>query len=148
MGQMRLFDTLVPYKYVVDTSSILSQKDDEIHRRKIYKKQWDNIDDLIRTQRIITCSEIIDEIKDKEILTWFSELHGIVVEIDEEIQENVIRVVTTIPRLIDFKQCGSSGDAFLIATAMKYNLSVITEESKNSDKKNTFCLSETKYTMH
>ena len=36
---------------------------------------------------------------------------------------------------IDFKQVKSSGDAFLIATAMKYGLTVITEESKKGEKK-------------
>lgn len=37
--------------------------------------------------------------------------------------------------LIDFSQCKSSGDAFLIATAMEYGLTVITEEKKNASKK-------------
>jgi hypothetical protein len=37
--------------------------------------------------------------------------------------------------LIDFKNAKSSGDAFLIATAMKYSLAVITEENKHSPKK-------------
>ena len=44
-------------------------------------------------------------------------------------------VVTTNPKLIDFKEVKSSGDAFLIATATKYGLTVITEENKQSNKK-------------
>lgn len=138
MGQLMLFDTSLPYKYIIDTSSILSQKDDEPHRRRVYKKQWENIDELIRAQIIITCSEIIDEIRDEEITTRLIGLQCVVLKIDDEIQENVIKVVTTIPKLIDFKQDRSSGDAFLIATAMKYNLTVVTEESKTSDKKIPF----------
>ncbi len=55
--------------------------------------------------------------------------------IDDEIQANVTKVVTTNPKLIDFKEVKSSGDAFLIATAMKYGLTVITEENKQSNKK-------------
>lgn len=45
---------------------------------------------------------------------------------------------TTIPQLVDFKQVKSSGDAFLIATAMKYDLTVITEENKTGQKKIPF----------
>ena len=56
-------------------------------------------------------------------------------QIDELIQKNVTTVVTSNPQLIDFKQLKSSGDAFLIATAMKYSLTVITEENKDSSKK-------------
>ena len=58
-----------------------------------------------------------------------------ILQIDELIQKNVTTVVTSNPQLIDFKQLKSSGDAFLIATAMKYSLTVITEENKDSSKK-------------
>lgn len=62
-------------------------------------------------------------------------MHGIILPIDDEVQENVKKVVTSNPQLIDFKQIKSSGDAFLIATAMKYGLTIITEESKKGKKK-------------
>ena len=42
------------------------------------------------------------------------------------------------PQLVDFKQMKSSGDAFLIATAIKYGLTVITEENKKGEKKIPF----------
>ena len=47
---------------------------------------------------------------------------------------NVRRIVTDNPKMIEFtgKSGTSSGDAFLVATAMKYGLAVITEE--NPDK--------------
>ena len=34
-------------KYIIDTSSILSQKDDEPHRRSINKTLWRHMDYLI-----------------------------------------------------------------------------------------------------
>lgn len=43
--------------------------------------------------------------------------------------------ISLMDRSIDFKQIKSSGDAFLIATAMKYGLTVITEENKKGEKK-------------
>ena len=108
--------------YIIDTSSILSQKDDEPHRRTINKTLWHHIDDLIEQKRIVTCSEIIEEVNDDTLRKWYAELHGVVLPIDDAVQENVKKVVTSNPQLIDFKQIKSSGDAFLIATAMKYGL--------------------------
>ena len=61
-----------------------------------------------------------------------------VLPLDAEVQDLVRRVVKTNPELVDFKTNKSSGDAFLIATAMKYGLTVITNEKKNSNKKNPF----------
>lgn len=120
--------------YIIDTSSILSQKDDEPHRRTINKTLWHHIDDLIEQKRIVTCSEIIEEVNDEVLKKWYTGLHGVVLPIDDEVQENVKKVVTSNPQLIDFKQVKSSGDAFLIATAMKYGLTIITEESKKACK--------------
>ena len=125
-------------KYIIDTSSILSQKENEPHRRTINKTLWKHIDDLISNNNIVTCSEIIEEVNDDELKKWYAGLHGTVLPIDDEIQENVKKVVTTNPKLVDFKQIKSSGDAFLIATAIKYGLTVITEENKKGEKKIPF----------
>lgn len=131
--QLSFFES--PYKYIFDTSSFLSQKDNELHRRCLYKRLWENIDELIKQECIVTCTEVKDEIKDEDILAWLTSLNCTVLDIDDAIQRNVISVVTTKPELIDFKQVKSSGDAFIIATAMEYNLIVVTEENKDSPKK-------------
>ena len=60
-----------------------------------------------------------------------------VLEIDDDIQNNVRKIVTENPKMIEFtgKSGTSSGDAFLIATAMKYGLIIITEENKDKQMK-------------
>jgi predicted nucleic acid-binding protein len=133
MGQMMLFDT--SYKYVMDASSFISQKDGEPHNKRTFKTLWQNIERLISEGVIITCSEIANELNDPEVSSWLNALHCTVIPIDDEIQENVIQVVTTNPKLINIGENKSSGDPFLIATAMKYGITVITEERKNSPKK-------------
>ena len=47
------------------------------------------------------------------------------------------QIVTEHPKMIEFtgKSGTSSGDAFLIATAMKYDLAVITEENPDKETK-------------
>ena len=55
----------------------------------------------------------------------------------KDIQNNVRKIVTENPKMIEFtgKSGTSSGDAFLIATAMKYGLIIITEENKDKQMK-------------
>ena len=133
MEQLTLFSQ--SWKYIIDTSAILSQKPNEAHRRNVYKGQWDRIDEYIRNGIIVTCSEIAEEVHEKSLQEWLLTQQCVILNIDEEVQKNVRKIVTEHPKMIEFtggKGGSSSGDAFLIATAMKYNLAVITEE--NPDK--------------
>ena len=132
MEQMSLFE--MSYKYIIDTSSILSQKPNETNMRKVYKSLWDNIDTMIKGKTIVTCSEVFEEIKDESIKEWIKTQQCRILEIDNTIQYNVRKIVTENPNMIQFsgKTGSSSGDAFLIATAMAYHLTVITEENKDS----------------
>lgn len=132
-GQMTLIPP--PYRYIIDTCSILSQKSDEPHRRSVYRTLWDNIDALIKSKEIVICSEIKDEVEDDSLTSWL-QLYGCdVLEVDVVIQSHVTKIVNEHPDLLNFTNMKSSGDAFLIATAMTYGLAVITEENKNSPKK-------------
>lgn len=133
LGQMVLFPP--PYRYIIDTCSIISQKPDEPHRRNVYNNLWKNIDKLIRSKVIVVCSEIIDEVEDKELKLWLQRNGCEVLEVDIVVQNNVSIIVNEHPALLSFTNMKSSGDAFLIATAMKYRIAVITEENKNSPKK-------------
>lgn len=133
MEQLSLFP--LPYKYIIDSSSIFSQKPDEPNRRRVYKGLWQRIDGYIKDQVIVTCSEIESEIKDKELINWLHSQQCEILPITDEIQNNVRKIVNEHPALIDFSKCKSSGDAFLIATAMAYGLTIITEENQNSPKK-------------
>lgn len=133
MEQMTLFGNERPYKYIMDTSSILSQKPGETHTLLVYESQWKRIEEYMRSHSIVTCSEIFEEIKDKEVRKWIFAQQCTVLEIDDDIQNNVRKIVTENPKMIEFtgKSGTSSGDAFLIATAMKFGLIIITEENKD-----------------
>lgn len=128
----------VPYKYIIDTCSIISQKSREPHRRTVYSSLWKRIEELIEGQVIVTCSEIMSEVEDQDLRQWLIKHQCVVLDIDDEVQKLVTKIVNEHKDLIDFINVKSSADAFLIATAMKYNLRVITEESKDSPKKIPF----------
>jgi len=132
-GQMTL--ARPPYRYIIDTCSILAQKSDEPYRRSVYGTLWQNIDSLLKSKDIVICSEIKDEVEDDELKTWLQKNECEVLEVDAAIETNVSRIVNEHPKLLNFANMKSSGDAFLIATAMKFGIAVITEEDKHSPKK-------------
>lgn len=121
-------------EYIIDTCSILNQKSGERYKRSLYKTGWEYIDNCIMQGKVVTCSEIAEEIKDLELKQWLHDKKCNILDIDDEIQENVRMIVTESPKMIEFTKNGnntSSGDAFLIATALSHNLSIITEENKD-----------------
>ena len=134
MEQMTLFAP--PYKYLIDSSSIMAQKPTDAFPRLVHNSLWEAIEKSIREKTIVTCSEIEEEVNNDNIVgNWLGSQQCVVLPIDDEVQLNVRKIVTQHPKMISFSggQGSSSGDAFLIATAMKYNLPIITEEG---DKKN------------
>jgi hypothetical protein len=90
---------------------------------------------MVRSKEIVICSEIEREVEDDSLKSWLRQSGCEVLTADIDIQQNVKKIVNEHPGLIDFLNVKSSGDAFLIATAMKYKLAVITEENKTSPKK-------------
>lgn len=132
------------YGYI---SQILRMFDKELHKEYVFccylinllpAETTDMVDlEGMRSHSIVTCSEIFEEIKDKEIKEWIFSQQCTVLEIDDDIQNNVRKIVTENPKMIEFtgKSGTSSGDAFLIATAMKYGLIIITEENKDKQMK-------------
>ncbi len=125
----------LPYRYIMDSCSILSQKPDEPHRRGVYHTLWQKIEEYIEAKIIVICSEIKAEVEDKDINLWLQKCGCEIIVADEIVQNNVAIIVNQHPQLLDFTNAKSSGDAFLIATAMKYQIAVITEENKLSHKK-------------
>lgn len=122
----------LPYKFIIDTSAMLSQKGNEPYRRTVLRSQWTALDEMVKKEEIVTCSELKGEVQDESIIEWMKTCGMKVLPIDQEIQENVMKVLKANKSLVDFKLNKSSGDAFLIATAMKYGLTVITNERKNA----------------
>ena len=132
-GQQTMFT--LPYRYIIDTCSIILQKPDEPYRRVVYNTLWERIDELVKGQTIVTCSEIKDEVEDAELQQWLAQHSCVILDIDDDIQRLVAKVVTEHPGMVQFKNNKSSADAFLVATAIKFNLAVITEENKFSPNK-------------
>ena len=88
---------------------------------------------MVLSGEIVICSDIKEEVEDDALQPWIRQCT--ILEVDSVVQQYVTKVVNEHPDLLSFTNMKSSGDAFLIATAMKYRIAVITEESKTSPKR-------------
>ena len=136
MAQLSLFNA--SYRYIIDSSSIFAQKQSDALPRRVHRSLWEKIETYMLDKIIVTCSEIEEEVEnDNEVGNWLRLSQCDIISISNDIQRNVRKIVTENPNLIDFsaKNGSSSGDAFLIGTAMDYGLIIITEEKKTKKNK-------------
>lgn len=126
------------YRYIIDACSIISQNPKSLYPRSVHKGLWEEIDALVESREIVTCGQIANEVcsgKSDDIANrWVIDKGLYVLEEDEAVQRRVTEVVNATPKLLRFGTIrkSSSGDAFIIATALDYGLTIITEENKRS----------------
>ncbi|MCL2173623.1 MAG: DUF4411 family protein [Candidatus Bathyarchaeota archaeon] len=93
-----------------------------MYNRAIHKTLWNNIEQLMRKKNIVACSDISNELEKDEILRDYLTVKQCeVLEVTQSIPEEVTKIVNEHPKLLKFTGTStgtSSGDAFLIATAM------------------------------
>ena len=135
--QLRLQLFKPPYRYAIDACSIIAQNPvPHAYPREVHESLWSRIDDLVRRKEIVTCGQVAREVVGEDLAAkWIVDSGIEVIEEDEDIQEMVRVIVNEHPDLLNFNKVKSSGDAFLIATAKVYSLTIITEENKASHNK-------------
>ena len=127
-----------PYRYIIDACSMISQNSMRLYSRNVHKGLWEEIDALAASRELITCKQVANEIlagkKDDFAKQWIINGGLFVLDEDEFVQRRVADVVNETPKLLQFGTVrkSSSGDAFLIATAIEYGLVILTEENKRS----------------
>ena len=90
MEQMTLFTP--PYKYLIDSSSILAQKPSDAFPRLVHKSMWAMIEKSIRDQIIVTCSEIEEEVKNgtmtsDKYVALIANQDAMILAVDEDINK-------------------------------------------------------------
>lgn len=124
--------------YSIDTSSLL-----HAWRRAYPPEQfpgwWEKLDALIDDGRLAATIEVYYELekKDDDVFAWAKQRKDLLFrEIDEDVQDAVVSIMATYPRLVDTKTGKSGGDPFVIAQAVALgaHACVLTEEDGGSDK--------------
>lgn len=125
-------------RYAIDTCSLINLWKTYPKDINVFNPIWDNFEVLVDNENVISSTEIFDELKDDDIKIWAKKNHQVFVKPDKEIQGNVTSILIKHPNLInvsDTNKSSSSGDPFLVATAMSKNCIVVSDESTRSPKK-------------
>ena len=106
--------------------------------RRIYRPRnfgfvWDRLGGLVEEDRFKASVEVYNDLekKDDELFKWCKERRDkLVVDIDNNIQAHVARIMRAYPRLVDTVKGRSGSDPFVIALAASTNptMTVVTEE--------------------
>lgn len=132
--------------YSVD-SSVLIHGWRRVYRPKNFGFVWDQMDALIREGRLRSSIEVYTELekKDDELFKWCKDRkEAMFVEINDDVQNHVARIMRVYPRLVDTVKGRSGADPFVIALAVtvKPNMVVVTEEHPGKTKIPDVCTAE------
>lgn len=132
--------------YSVDSSALIHGWR-RVYRPKNFGFVWEQMDALIQQHQLRSSVEVYNELekKDDELFKWCKERkEAMFVEIDDEIQKHVTRIMAAYPRLVDTVKGRSGADPFVIALAATTNpnMVVVTEEHPGKTKIPDVCNAE------
>ncbi len=124
--------------YSIDTSALLHGW----HRAyppKRFPALWTKLDSLIDEGRLLATIEVLNELEKKadEAFLWAkARKQALFRNIDDEVQDAVVFLMQTYPKLVDTAKGKSGGDPFVIAQALsaKPYHTVVTQEAGGSAK--------------
>jgi hypothetical protein len=126
-------------EYSIDTSVML-----EAWRRyyppDIFPKWWglfeEAIDNgIVRSSEIILLNDLSK--KDDDVYAWAKNHKKLFIQIDDKIQIEVSRILSSYPRLVENKKGRSASDPFVIALAKLNNAIVVTCEKTYKQNRQT-----------
>jgi Domain of unknown function (DUF4411) len=132
--------------YSVDSSALIHGWR-RVYRPKNFGFVWDKMDILILEGRLFSSIEVYNELekKDDELFKWCKDRkETMFLEIDDDVQKHVSRIMKKYPRLVDTVKGRSGADPFVIALAATINPSmvVVTEEHPGKMKIPDVCNAE------
>lgn len=115
--------------YVIDACSLI----DAAHRYNMSKRSfayiWDTFNKEIDEGRLLSSSEIYEELKDDDLANWAKQHKHAFLPLTKEIQDKTREVLEKYPNIIKMRSNrNSNGDPFLIATAIVVGGVVVTNE--------------------
>lgn len=125
--------------YSIDTSSLLHAWF-RAYPPKRFGSLWAALDRLIGEGRLVASIEVFHELKkkDDDVFAWAKVRKDTMFrEIDDDVQDEVVRIMQVYPKLVDTGKGKSGGDPFVIAQALaaRPRLVVITQEAGGSAEK-------------
>jgi uncharacterized protein DUF4411 len=116
--------------YCVDTSAWLDGWN-RFYPPKVFRKLWDEIDELVTAGEIIAPEEVYVELakRDDDLHAWVKSRKMMLRPPEKPIQDASAILLSKYPRLVDTLKNRSQADPFVIATAQLAKATVVTGES-------------------
>lgn len=117
-----------PPRYVVDSSSLIELK--RSYPRHLFRPVWETVERLAEDRVIISCWDVLEELNDidDELASWCEKYKEMFLELDEDVQSHVRRIMASHPGLVDFRKRKSGSDPFVVALAISRRCAVVSEE--------------------
>ncbi len=121
------------YTYCIDTSALIELK--MKYPRATFATLWENIEKLIEQGRIIAPRAVFDELgqyedKNDVLFKWAKRYKRIFKDRDAAQLQEVHKILSDYPGLVDTDKQTEDADPFIIALAKTEGCSVITQESQ------------------
>lgn len=120
--------------YIIDASALIDANHNYNMQKSIFAPIWNKISEMFENQTLLSSIEIFDEVRDTELKQWLKSYKKCFLPLTEEIQRNASEILKDFPRMINVnkgqKAGSSSGDPFLVATAMSITDSIIVTNEK------------------
>lgn len=116
-------------KYSIDTSALVHAWH-ESYGPQAFPGFWERLDNLIGSGGLRATEEVLHELEkqDDAVLAWMKGRPGMVVSLDEAIQQVVSTILGRYPRLVDNRKGRSGADPFVIALAKISGATVVCQE--------------------
>ena len=115
--------------YVIDACSLIEAAHRYNMSKKTFSYIWETFENEINKGRLISNTEILDELKDEDLATWAKKNKHAFKPLCRDTQEKTREILGKYPSMIKMRSSkNSNGDPFLIATAMVYKGVVVTNE--------------------
>ncbi|MBU2714215.1 DUF4411 family protein [Zooshikella harenae] len=115
-------------KYVIDTCSLTKMR--HTYPKDVFPTAWTKLTELSEAGIVISAEDVLEELSafDDEILEWAQGQSEFFYPLNSSVQKAAIDILRQHPGLLDLKKNKSSGDPFIIATALCNDCLIVTEE--------------------
>jgi hypothetical protein len=96
----------------------------------VFATIWERMDQAARAGQIFVIDEVVTELKRKDdgIYKWIEDRESMIVSIETDVQNCLVRIMEKYPRVVDTKKNRSGCDPWVIALAQARGFSVVTAE--------------------
>ncbi len=128
-------------RYAIDACALIDASKNYNLKKKSFSHIWEMFNKLFEDKKLISSAEIYDEIRDEDLKAWLKQHKDRFVPLSETIQRRTKQVLAEYPELIKIrpkKAASSNGDPFLIATALEFDCTIITNEHAGDEASRDF----------